>query len=109
LFSSIPIVFPWPIAYETLRTKFVKNFRALERFERYLKKPNIAFIEDNKFRNAAFKLSLNSSLRLSRPLSMHDCLIRLMIEDTNTKIGSLFTFNNRDFVDVCTQNNVEIF
>jgi len=33
------IVVPWPIVYETLRTKFVKNHRALERFEMRLKLP----------------------------------------------------------------------
>ncbi|MDH5414634.1 MAG: hypothetical protein OEW87_10895 [Flavobacteriaceae bacterium] len=107
-FSIFTIVLPWPIIYETLRSKFVKNFDALKLFENFLKKPNLEFVEDNLFRKKAFELSLHSSLRLKRPLSMHDCLIRIMIEDKNLNIKGLFTFNDKDFLDVCTQNNVEI-
>jgi predicted nucleic acid-binding protein len=102
------IVLPWPTLFETLRTRFVRNPVALGRFERFLKTPNIVYLDDSPFRYAAMELALESSLRQKRPLSMVDCLIRLLIEDVNTRIKYLATFNVRDFADVCRINGVEI-
>jgi predicted nucleic acid-binding protein len=108
LLGVLMVAVPWPIAYETLRTRFVRNKLALKQFETFLKSPTVEFVDDEPFRDAAFSLSLESSLRRSRPLSMVDCLIRLMIIDDNTRIGYLATFNARDFIDVCLPNRVEI-
>ena len=38
---------------------------------------------------------------------MVDCLIRLLIEDVNTRVNYLATFNERDFIDVCVRHRVE--
>ena len=108
LLALLTVAVPWPIAYETLRTKFVRNAKALSQFEQFLKSPNVEFIPDDDFRLAAFELALDSSLRRLRPLSMVDCLIRLMIDDTNTQVRYLATFNVRDFSDICARNRVEI-
>lgn len=108
LLESFYLVMPWPTAYETLRTRFVRNKFALEQFERYLKTPRIIFLDDGPFREAAFELSLQKSLRDGRPLSMVDCLIRLILDDTNTKIDFLATFNISDFADICATRGVEI-
>lgn len=108
LLTILNVVVPWPTAYETLRTKFVKNAAALRLFERFLKSPNVEFLEDGPYRLAAFERSLDSSLRESRPLSMVDCLIRLIIDDDNTNIRFLATFNARDFFDVCQRRRVEM-
>ena len=54
------------------------------------------------------ELALESSLKGRRPLSMVDCLIRLLLDDANTRIDYLATFNVRDFGDVCRNNGVEI-
>jgi predicted nucleic acid-binding protein len=108
LLELLTIAMPWPIAYETLCTKFVKNTLALQQFEHFLQRPNVQFINDEEFRDAAFQLSLSSSLRRQRPLSMTDCLIRLMLDDNNTKIDYLATFNTRDFIDVCIRKRIEI-
>lgn len=106
--NALHIVLPWPTLYETLRTKFVRSAVALDQFERFLKRPNVNFLNDSLFRRAAMELSLESSLRQRRPLSMVDCLIRLMLEDVNIRINYLATLNLRDFVDVCRVNRVEI-
>jgi predicted nucleic acid-binding protein len=108
LLSSLNIVVPWPTMYETLRTRFVKNVAALRQLERFLKSPTVQFLDDEGFRASAFELSFDSSLHKARPLSMVDCLIRLLIDDANTNIRYLATFNVRDFVDVCARNRVEI-
>jgi predicted nucleic acid-binding protein len=106
--SPFQIVLPWPTLYETLRTRFVRNGLALGQFERFLKRPNIAYLDDSPFRHAAFELALESSLRRGRPLSMVDCLIRLLLEDVNIRIKYLATFNDRDFIDVCIRRGIEI-
>jgi hypothetical protein len=80
----------------------------LRQFERFLKSPNVSFLEDEEYRQSAFEISLDSSLHKTRPLSMVDCLIRLVIDDANTNIRYLATFNPGDFFDVCAKNRVEI-
>lgn len=107
-FEFFSLVLPWPTVYETLRTRFVKNQAALQQFEKFLKAPNIIYLDDMKYREEAFDLSLESSLRRGRPLSMVDCLLRLVIDDPNVKINYLLTFNPGDFVDACHRNRVEI-
>ena len=106
--NILNVVIPWPTAYETLRTRFVKNAVALRQFERFLKSPNIQFLEDEGYRASALQLSLDSSLRKARPLSMVDCLIRLILDDANMRIRYLATFNARDFYDVCARKGIEI-
>lgn len=92
ILSALRVVLPWPTLYETLRTKFVRNAVAVGAFERFLKAPNIVYLDDSPFRHAAVELALESSLRQRRPLSMVDCLIRLLLEDVNTRIDYLATF-----------------
>jgi hypothetical protein len=106
--NILNVVIPWPTAYETLRTRFVKNAVALRQFERFLKSPNIQFLEDEGYRASALELSLDSSLRKARPLSMVDCLIRLILDDANMRIRYLATFNARDFYDVYARKGIEI-
>lgn len=108
ILERLRVVVPWPTIYETLRTKFVRNRIALSRFEKFLKGPRIVYVDDRRFREQAFELALYSSLRRGRPLSMVDCLIRLLLDDVGTRVDYLATFNSADFVDVCVKNRVEI-
>lgn len=107
-FDFFRIVIPWPTIYETLRTRFVRNQFALQRFEIFLKTRHIVYLDDDIYRNEAFDLAIESSLRRGRPLSMTDCLLRLIIDDPNAKINYLLTFNQPDFIDLCEKNRVEI-
>jgi predicted nucleic acid-binding protein len=108
-FDFFRIVIPWPTVYETLRTRFVRNRFALQQFEKFLKTHHgIVYLDDDIYRNDAFDLSIESSLRRGRPLSMVDCLLRLIIGDQNAKINYLLTFNQPDFIDLCKKNHVEI-
>lgn len=109
LLEIAQIVLPWPTLYETLRTRFVRNRLALRKFELFLKKSTISFLDDAPYRAAAFEHAFEYSLRKERPLSMVDSLIRLIIEDVNVKIHYLATFNKPDFIDVCNRYQVEIF
>lgn len=106
--EPLTAVIPWPAAYEALRTRFVANRPALEAFERRLKGPRVEFVDDSPYRDDALQLCFETGVRRGRPLSMIDCLMRLILEDVNTKIPLLATFNVRDFSDVCRKRGIEI-
>lgn len=106
--DTLSVIVPWPIAYETLRTKFVRKRVALEQFERKLKSPQVTLVDDSPYREDAFALSIESSLRGHRPLSMVDCVIRMLLDDTNVRIRYLATFNVGDFADVCAKRQIEV-
>lgn len=106
--EAMTAVIPWPITYETLRTRFVRNRLALERFEKQLKSPRSVFVDDAPYREDALAHSLESSLRGNRPLSLVDCLIRVFLDQPKTRIRYLATYNDTDFVDVCRQRNIEM-
>ena len=106
--TSMTVVIPWPITYETLCSRFVKNRLALEGFERLLKSPKTVFLDDTPYRNAALDHSISSSLQLGRPLSLTDCLLRVVLDAPETRINYFATYNLRDFHDVCAKQGVEV-
>ena len=102
------LILPWPTLYETLRTRLARNRDALKGFETYLKRPRISFVEDEPYRETALELCFMSAMQAYRPLSMVDCLIRLILEDINVKVRYLATFNNADFIDICQKRQIEM-
>lgn len=108
LLELFQVILPWPTLYETLRTKMVRNKFALQRFEEYLKRPNLNYLDDTPYRDKAIELAFSSSLNRNRPLSMIDCLIRLILDDDKVKINCLATLNFRDFSDICRRRQIEI-
>ncbi|MGC9193974.1 MAG: hypothetical protein ACP5IL_00800 [Syntrophobacteraceae bacterium] len=40
--------------------------------------------------------------------NLADWVIRLAVEDRNTKIDAIITFNPKDFLDVCQRSGVEL-
>lgn len=108
LLDHLRILLPWPILYETLRTRFVRNALALARFEKEIKSPRIVFLDDSTYRMSALDIAIESSFRHKRSLSMVDSMIRLALEDKSLRIKYLATFNIKDFADVCYRNAVEL-
>src|SRR5947199_9794919 len=47
LIESLDLLFPWPVLYETLRTRFVRRPEWIIRLNDRLKKPNVLFIDDS--------------------------------------------------------------
>ncbi len=107
-FDYCHLILPWPTLYETLRTRMVRNYTALLSFEKYLKRPNVSFLDDFSYREDAMEMAFLSSLATRRPLSMVDCVIRLILDDINIKINYLATFNQGDFIDICHKRQIEI-
>lgn len=99
---------PYPTLYETLNTRLTRKRHVMQRFKIYLKRPNIVLLNDQAYREDALTLCFSSTLKNYRPLSLVDCLIRLMLEDVNVKIDALATFNQIDFADVCRSRQIEI-
>lgn len=102
------VVVPWPVVYETLRTRFVRNTLALTRFEWMLKSPRMCLMDDSMYRKEALNHSIASSLHRQRPLSLVDCLLRIFMDDVNTKVHYFVTFNVVDFADVCRKRRIEV-
>lgn len=108
LVELLTLVMPWPILYETLRTRFVRRRDWIARLDQRLKRPNVSFIDDRDYCEKAYSLSVEYSTRLRRPISMVDMLCRLLIADPNVRIDYLLTTNAADFHDVCTRHPVEM-
>ena len=106
--ENFKIITPYPTLYETLRTRFVRKKLALKQFEEFLQSDNIEYFDDNLYRDDARKVSFDWSLKFHRPISMIDCLLRLIIEDRNNRIDCLLTVNLKDFIDVCQKRQIEI-
>jgi len=104
--QSMTAVIPWPITYETVCSRFARNRLALEGFERLLKSSRVSFLDDTPYRKAALDHSFDSSLRSNRPLSLTDCLLRVVLDSPDTNIRYLATYNVRDFHDVCLRRRV---
>jgi len=81
----------------------------MERFEREIKSARIVRVDDTPYREDALSLSIESSLRRRRPLSMVDCMLRLLIDDVKTRIRYFVTFNQADFIDICTARQIELW
>ena len=108
LLEAMTVVVPWPVTYETIRTRFARNVGAMAAFERQLRSPRTVFLEDAAYREDALNHCFDSSLRMRRPLSLLDSLLRVIISDPNTRVDYLATYNDADFHDVCAVRRVEL-
>lgn len=108
LIESLHLIVPWPILYETLRTRFVRRRDWVARLDDRLKKPTVSFIDDSDYCKDAYSLAVEYSSRLKRPISMVDMLCRLLIADPHVRIDYLLTTNPGDFHDVCISHKVEM-
>lgn len=108
LLEDVKLLFPWPVVYETLRTRFVRRPDWVARLDDMLKQPGTELIDDRDYREEAYSLLLDYSLVSKRPISMVDVLCRLLIADPNIKLDYLFTTNPADFADVCHARDVHI-
>lgn len=60
-------------------------------------------------RDDALAHAIEWSLRRGRPLSLVDCVLRLLLDDVQTKTRYLATFNPRDLADVCKARRIELW
>ena len=101
------VMIPWPILYEVLRTKFIKQKLWVEQFNKDLKIFSVRLIEDTPYKIRA----LNEIFKIykRRNLSLVDMVSRYILMDSNLKINYLVTFNKKDFIDVCKERKIIIY
>jgi len=102
------LLVPWPIVYEAVSTRMVKNKKVLTRLESDWKLLSVwqqlHLLSDLPFRdgvvNECFE-ELKKPPVHYRKLSAADRVVRRMLSDANIQISAFLTFNPKDFVDVC--------
>ena len=102
------LIIPWPIVYEAVSTRMVKNktgMLLLERDWALLSKQNqLYLLSDLSFRDGIVDECFDELRKPPvhyRRLSAVDRVIRRILSDSNIQITAFLTFNPRDFVDVC--------
>ena len=103
-----PLIFPWPVLYETINTKLIKNRVGITRLDSLIKSRNAILIDDADYRGLALQATIRESHAQVRTISLVDMVIRFVIDDPNIRIAALLTFNERDFADVCLKRRVEL-
>lgn len=107
IIPSKVILMPWPIMYEVLRTRTVKNSQMIAGFNRIIRRPKVHKVDDTSYRIECLESTLANASR--RPISLVDMIVRAVLMDNKYTISQLLTFNPADFVDVCQDRNVRIW
>ena len=103
----VPIVLPWPILYETVNTRLARQPQNLAKFGAIVRLPETLLLDDAPYREDSFAAVLAQNPARG-PLSLVDAVLCNVIEDVNVPISAMLTFNDRDFLAVCHENNVEL-
>jgi len=111
-FNKFSLFVPWPILYETLGTKTVKNHQRVRILEKLLFGKNIDFIDDSPYRESALKKLYLNAWRQIKPVSMADMVISEIISDKKIRIDYLITFDKDaikyEFELICRKRRIEI-
>ena len=101
-----PLVLPWPVLYETIRTRFARKPTILARIDAIVRKGGTFLLDDSKYRESAYRQVIQTARQ--RPLSLVDAMLRAVIDDEKVPISGLLTFNAGDFHDLCRKRQVEL-
>ncbi|MFZ0927855.1 MAG: hypothetical protein WAN11_04610 [Syntrophobacteraceae bacterium] len=107
LLDQFNLVLPWPCLYETLNTRFVKRRHWLDGFSAYANHANTVRLSDEAYRDDALRKVFKSPTPWLS-LSLVDWVIRLALDDRDTKIDAMVTFNRGDFFDICQSRDIEL-
>lgn len=106
---------PWPILYETVSTRLVRNRRRMEKFRRhwlvFQREQRLTLLDDRPLREVALAECLaevDRDPKQYRALSLADRVIRALLTEGNLRIDSFLTFNVPDFVDVCRKRRIVV-
>lgn len=109
------LIVPWPVLYEAVSTRMVRNKAALTLLESDWKllsvQRRLELISDTSYRDNLLDEcfdELGRPQRQYRSLSLVDRVIRKMLSDANLRIAAFLTFNPKDFSDVCRTSRCEL-
>jgi predicted nucleic acid-binding protein len=110
--GSSRLIIPWPILYETVSTRLVKNRPASNLMEthwkRLLRQGSLQMLSDQPYRDGVIDECFDEMRKppfQARNLSLVDRVIRRVLSDVNVRIDVFLTFNTADFADVCKKHN----
>jgi predicted nucleic acid-binding protein len=106
--QQVQILFPWPIFYEVLRTRFVRNRIWVDEFSKVMRSLPVDRIDDTLYREKALERTLEWARIGKRQISLVDMVVRYILSDTKIKITGLITFNEKDFLDICKKRKIPI-
>ena len=69
--------------------------------------PETILLDDSPYRSESYATVL-APARPKAPLSLVDAVLCNIIEDVNVPISAMLTFNERDFLQICYEYNVEL-
>jgi len=105
------LLVPWPILYEAVSTRFVKNRPAMNLLENdwniLSQQRRLQLLSDEPFREdliAECFAELHKPPTSARRFSLVDRVIRRMLSDVNVRIDAFITFNPGDFQDACRRD-----
>jgi len=93
--TNMKIILPWPIMYEILDTRCVKDPAKKKALEDNLRRFPVIRLDDSPYRERA----LEETLGTERPISLADMVVRKILLDRSVRIDHLLSFNIRDFSD----------
>jgi predicted nucleic acid-binding protein len=108
IIAQAKIAVPWPILYEVINTRFIKDPGRVNRFDLLLKDRRTVLIDDVPYRNQALHATIRESQNRLRTISLVDMVIRFILDDPNVRIDAILTFNQSDFADVCRKRRIEM-
>lgn len=104
-----PIIMPWPIMYEVLRTRTVRNPVMVAAFDRVIRQPKVMRVDDGEFRSSSLDATILSAVSGRRRISLVDMVVRAVLESRRFRVSTLLTFNPGDFFDVCTRQGIALW
>jgi predicted nucleic acid-binding protein len=102
------ILFPWPIFYEVLRTRFIRNHIWIDEFSKIIRSLKIYRFDDTPYRENALEQTLEWARTGHRQISLVDMVVRYILSDTKIRITNFITFNDKDFLDICKRRKIPI-
>ena len=103
-----PAVLPWPILYETINTRLVRDRDKIAQFERLANAPETEFIDDSPYRRAAYEDVIERAKVGHYPLSLVDAILHCIIADPDIRVDAMLTFNLSDFAFICSDRGIDI-
>jgi len=106
--SNCKFLFPWPVLYEVVNSKFVKSQHQVVEFERMMKRTSSILIHDEKYREGCVDSVFDWAREKKRAISLVDSVIREILSDDEIRIDGFITFNLKDFSDVISKRRIPL-
>ena len=109
--GSVSIILPWPVLYETINTRFLKERMdfELDQFNAIVESPRTELLDDSPYRLESYQVARKSVQRgWPPPLSLVDAILCAIVEDANVRVEAMLTFDLRNFSYLCQKHNVEL-